>query len=289
MSFERRGRSRVALPDFRLPSMDRMRTPVGRAALVTVGMFIAGYFLAATWLFPAAEDPTDATFVDVPDLEGTDETEARAMLDEEGLAAVVATRLHHPDLISGSVVAQSPLPGQVARPGDTIRLTLSSGPEARIVPDLAGLAGAEATRLLRGLGFEVEIQERSGGGAGVLESDPPPGTRVYVPADIRLVVSRGAPIVDVPDLAGRHVDDVEAALEEAELQMGAIRYMVDAPQAPGRVVSQSPAAGSALRGGGFVSIVVAGEPPDSMAADLAGEDIPPPPGDTLPRPGGRPR
>lgn len=280
------------MPRLRLPSPDRLKGPFVRAAGVTLVTFVIGYFLAATWLFPAADDPTDTTFVEVPDLEGLPQRDAAARLDGLGLASVVAASIHHPDLQSEAVVAQSPLPGQVARPGDTVRVTLSSGPEARIVPDLAGLAGPEAARLLRVLGFEVEMTERRepGAGAGVIETVPAAGTRLYVPADVQLVVSEGAPIVDVPDLGGRHVDDVAEVLDEARLQLGAIRYQVEAPQAPGRVVSQSPAAGSALRGGGFVSIVVAGTPPDSMAADIAEDEIPSSPRDTLSAPsGGRSR
>jgi beta-lactam-binding protein with PASTA domain len=256
---------------------------MGRAALLTLVMFVVGYLLAANWLFPAAEDPTDATFVQMPDLAGLSQTEAEGRLGDLGLTAAVTPSIHHANLVSGTVVAQSPLPGQVSRPGDTVRVTLSSGPEARIVPEVMGLAGPEAARLLRVLGFEVEITERNdaGAGAGVIETIPAAGTRLYIPADVQLVVSRGAPIVEVPDLTGRHVDDITEVLASAELQLGAIRYQVEAPQAPGRVVSQSPAAGSALRGAGFVSVVVAGTPPDSVAADIAGDDIPPPARDTL--------
>lgn len=285
MSFERRpgarGRTRPRLPELRLPG-GLVASPVARAAAMTIGMFLVGYFLAATWLFPAAEDPTDATFVDVPDLGTLEEAEAASRLGDDGLALAVAMTIHHPSLPSGTVLAQSPLAGQVARPGDTVSVTLSGGPESRVVPELGGIPATEAAALLRNMGFEVEIAERRAGGRpGVIESRPAPGTRLHVPASVELVVGEGAPIVEVPDLIGRHMDDVVPALEAGELQVGAIRFLVEAPEAPGRVVSQSPAAGSDLRAGGFVSIVVAGTPPDSMAADLADEDLPPLPADTL--------
>ena len=64
------------------------------------------------------------------------------------------------------------------------------------------------------------------------------------------------------------MDDVEGILEEAQLRLGAVSYRVDAPEGPGRVVSQSPAPRSSLRGDGLVSVVVAGEPPDSLNADV---------------------
>ncbi len=68
------------------------------------------------------------------------------------------------------------------------------------------------------------------------------------------------------------MDDVEGLLEDARLRLGAIRYQVDAPEGPGRVVSQSPVPGSSLRGDGLVSIVVAGAPPDSVNADITDDD-----------------
>jgi len=253
-----------------------------------VVMFAVGYFVAATVLFPAAPNPVDATLVTLPDLKGLSEEDARSRLTELGLETAVIAHINHPELAPQDVVAQSPLPGQVARPGDTVRVTLSIGPEFRTIPELGGIAGPEAARLLRGMGFDVSVVQRrdAGGRAGVIESVPSAGTRMKFPAKVELVVSAGAPIVDVPDLVGRHVDDVTSVLEEGELKLGAIRYQVDAEEAPGRVVSQSPAAGSALRAGGFVSLVVAGTPPDSMAADLAEDEFPPLPADTLAGPGG---
>jgi len=51
----------------------------------------------------------------------------------------------------------------------------------------------------------------------------------------------------------------------------------------GRVIFQSPAPGSALRGEGLVSVIVAGTPPDSASADLARDaardTVPAAPGD----------
>lgn len=246
------------------------RSRPGRATAVTLLTFAVGYFIAATWLFPATEDPTDTALVEVPDLRSMMEEEAAERVRGLGLVPLVKARVRHPTAAPGAVVAHSPLPGQVARPGAEIVLTLSAGQESRVIPDLAGLSGNQAARLLRQMGFEVELRRVSEGGdrAGVLESSPAPGTRVSVPSPIRLVVAEGVRNVPVPDLAGRHVADVEGLLTAAELRLGAIRYRPDAADAPGRVISQSPPSGFAIRAGSFVSIVVAGEPPDPAAADI---------------------
>ena len=260
------------------------RHPAARPLLVLAVTFLVGYTIAARWLFPSEEDPVDDRFIEVPDLVGVEVAEADRRLRELGFSVVREPGLHHPDVAAGGVVAQAPLGGQVGRPGDTVRVTPSAGSETRVVPELRGLAGDEAAALLRGLGFEVTIELASASTPGVLETRPAPGTRLAMPAEVEVIVSEGAAIVPVPDLRGRHADDVEGLLEAARLRLGAVRYQIDAPEGPGRVVSQSPVPGSSLRADGLVSIVVAGPPPDDANADLTERGAPPP--DSVPEPGG---
>ncbi|MXX67696.1 MAG: PASTA domain-containing protein [Gemmatimonadales bacterium] len=240
-----------------------------RLALVFAALFGVGYAYAAMRLFPAAEDPTDVDFTDIPDLTGVSLAEAGERLSALGLVSTEQGSLHHGEIPTGAVVAQRPLPGQLARAGDTIVLTTSAGIETRVVPDLAGLPSGEAATLLTRLGFDIDIEETDESAvAGAIRTEPAAGTSLPLPARVRLFVSQGKAIVAVPDLQGRHVDDLELLLEEVELQLGAVRYQVEAPEVQGRVIFQSPAPGSALRGDGFVSVIVAGTPPDSATADL---------------------
>lgn len=269
------------------PSLDAetlrrvLGTRAARALGVTLATFLAGYFVAATWLFPAAEDPTDTRLVEVPDLIGSDEEAALERLGELGLGGVVGSRLEDPDAPAGRVLAQDPLADQPTRPGDTVTLAVSAGPPTRAVPELEGLAAAQAAELLRGMGFDVEVRrEEAGGRGGVLGSRPEAGARLTLPATVELRVAEGARIVEVPDLRGRHVDDVEGILEGAGLRLGALRYRPDASEAPGRVSSQSPPAGFSVRGGSFVTVVVAGDPPDDEADIARDEPIGEPPRDT---------
>ena len=243
-----------------------------RLTLLFAALFGVGYAYAAIRLFPAAEDPTDVDFTEIPDLTGVSLAEAGARLSALGLVSTEQGSLHHREIPAGAVVAQRPLPGQLARAGDTIVLTTSAGIETRVVPDLAGLPSGEAATLLTRLGFEIDIEETDESAvAGTIRTEPAAGTSLPLPARVRLFVSQGRAIVAVPDLQGRHVDDLELLLEEVDLRLGAVRYQVEAPEVPGRVIFQSPAAGSALRGDGFVSVIVAGTPPDSATADLTGD------------------
>ncbi len=267
MSFERRNTKRSG------PLLaGLLRSRVGRAIAFTGIMFVIGYTISSQWFSPSVDDPMNTEFYQIPDLSGLGLVDATEMLAELGLTGVVRSQLRHPRVPEGDIVAQSPLPGQVGRNGDTVRLTTSAGPLSRVVPNLIGLGGDDAAGILRHLGFDVDIvRSTEVERAGVIEIRPGPGTRLILPVTIELAVSEGSTIVTVPDLRGRHVDDVQAVLEDGQLQLGAIRYQVNAPEGPGRVVSQSPAPSSPLSLDGFVSIVVAGMPPDSVSADLTDE------------------
>ena len=244
-----------------------------RLVLLFAAMFGIGYAFAAIRLFPAAADPIDVDFTEIPDLTGVPLAAAGERLSALGLVSTEQGQLHHGEIPAGAVVAQRPLPRQLARAGDTIVLTTSAGIETRRVPDLAGLPGGEAATLLTRLGFEIDIEETDESAvAGAVRTEPAAGTSLPLPARVRLFVSQGKTIVSVPDLQGRHVDDLELLLEEVDLRLGAVRYQVEGPGVQGRVIFQSPAAGSALRGEGFVSVIVAGTPPDSATADLTRGD-----------------
>ena len=265
MSFQRRRH----VPKIRRVEWGRLARSrwavAGGMVLVT---FFVGYWIASGVLFPPSEDPTDTPFVPLPDFAGLTFAQASDRLQGAGLVAKVQTRMRHPTAPPEVVLAQSPLPGQLARPGSEVGLTLSEGPSMGTIPDVEGLAAAQAAQLLRAMGFEVEIRrEASGGRAGVRGTDPEAGARLSLPSRVVLLVSGGAPIVQVPDLRGRHVDDVEFLLEETGLQLGAVRYDPQAAEAPGRVISHTPTAGFDVRGGALVSVLVAGEPPDSVDAE----------------------
>jgi serine/threonine-protein kinase len=95
--------------------------------------------------------------VDVPDVTGDDEADARAELEDAGLEVRIATeRVNSSEFDKGQVVRQSPGPGGRAAEGDTVTLTLSKGPEMVEVPDVVGDGVEEARQTLESAGFRVD-------------------------------------------------------------------------------------------------------------------------------------
>ena len=240
------------------------RRPWGRLAIsaaVVALFFGGGYLAAAQWVFPGSDTTEDTSVVQVPELVGLTEAEAVGRLERVGLEYTVRSGVTHHEAPEGAVLSQDPLPGQYARPGAPVYVSLSRGPELHVLPDVAGLSDRQAAIVLERLGYQVSVETivHTLEAGRAVETRPEAGTELAVPADIVLVVSGGRPVVQVPELVGRHVDDAEAALSEAGLELGAIVYDPQAPDAPGRIVGQYPPAGYSLREGGGVEVRVAGD------------------------------
>jgi len=69
----------------------------------------------------------------------------------------------------GSVISQSPANGTLYQ-GDAVTLVVSKGPELVLVPDVFGRQEGEATTILVGLGFKVDVQRFAGGPFGTVTS-----------------------------------------------------------------------------------------------------------------------
>jgi len=239
---------------------DVLKGAAGRPwARITVlsltGLFI-GYVMATRVVFPAPPTPTD--LVPVPDLEGQTLAEVEGNLGDLGLVIGAVDSVKHPTFADGSVFGQSPLPGQWARAGAEVRLTLSSGRQEIRVPDLEGDPVEQAQTLLRAAGFTIEVDsvESSVPRGNVVTMDPSAGEAVEIPATIRLEVSLGPPMVAVPRLIGLSEEDATEQLEELGLLVSDVEVRFRFGLDQGKVIEQEPAPGREIEEGSSVRLVV---------------------------------
>ena len=95
----------------------------------------------------------------LPDVTGLPVEEARETLDAVGVNGVVGGDGAFSDTVPEGYVVEVSLPaGATIRPGDTLTLIVSRGPELVMIPDLVGETIADAKEVLEGLGFEVEVR-----------------------------------------------------------------------------------------------------------------------------------
>ena len=189
----------------------------------------------------------------VPSVIGSTRAVATAALERAGLTAgAVTTRFDARPV--GIVVSSDPPSGERVRPGATVALVLSKGPDLLPVPDVTGKPVAEATTTLNAAGFKAEPTEVFSDTvpAGRVVSQAPAEGQAVRDSAVRLQVSKGPELIAVPDLRGSTGPQASAALKAAGLTGRAF----DLPDGQGRVVTQSPRAGSRVRRGAVVTFYV---------------------------------
>ncbi len=235
--------------------------PLGRAFLVAfvtllVGM-TTGYLYATQVSFPGEEDSV-AALLEVPDLRGASEADARESLRERELEVGRVDSIRHPTIPEGQVVGQTPFPGQFAVQGGRVEITVSLGPERRPIPDVTRLRVDRAVTVLQTTGFEVTVDsiDHDDPAGRVVATEPEVGTQATLPSDVRLKVSLGPPLVELPDLVGRQENEARAALEELGLTVGEVETRFQFGFRSGEVLATTPAAGEMIPRGGEVNLEV---------------------------------
>lgn len=224
-------------------------------AVAVIG-FAGGYLIATRVLFPSPAPSGD--LAQVPDVRTTQLETARIRLIEAGLQIGDIDALQHPSVPRGEVLGQSPLPGQLALAGSSVRLTVSLGPERRPVPDVLRLREADAREVLEGTGFHVAVDtaEADVPRGKVVAVDPEPGTEVDLPAEIHLLVSTGPALIEMPLVLGLEQAEAEAVLDSLGLVVEQITTRFRFGRDQGRVVEQTPPPDSLLEPGTAVQLVV---------------------------------
>ena len=236
------------------------RRDVRRWGLALGSAALAGYLTAYCVLFPA---PILHGHQVVPGVLGLTLQEASAEIRKVGLEVQDGGAEAHPTAPQGTIIWQDPPPGVSAPAGLRVTLVSSDGPPKIPVPDVAGLDGDLAGRLIAAAGLTVSQVESVQAAAprGIAMVTRPPATSVLAPgAPVTVVVSRGAPTIPVPDLLGMSQADARTRLELDGLELGTVTRRRTADANPGTVVGQKPAAATLAAPGTVVDIVVARSP-----------------------------
>ena len=226
---------------------------------LTVGGLVIGYAVATRVMFPTPPPPTD--LVEVPSLQGLALESARERVLDAGLDLGDAEGLRHPAVDSGLVVGQSPLPGQLARRGEPVRLMVSLGVLRQPVPDVAQLRADRAFRVLEASGFAVSVDSIEGEQpiGTVVGIEPEVGTILAVPSTVKLTLSKGPPMVPMPYLLGIPQQQAIDSLRVLGLAVARVDTIFRFGRDQGIVVEQDPPADSLVRRGAGVRLSVGRE------------------------------
>jgi Beta-propeller repeat/PASTA domain/Dockerin type I domain len=141
------------------------------------------------------------------------------------------------------------------------------------VPDVVGLTQAAATTAIINAHLvlgTVGNQASNTVAAGlVISESPTAGTQVNSGTAVNLVVSTGPPNVSVPNVVGLTQAAATTAITTAGLVLGTVTNQSSNTVAAGRVISESPVAGTPVNQGSAVNLVVStGVPPTVLSFNV---------------------
>lgn len=140
------------------------------------------------------------------------------------------------------------------------------------VPDVRGLPVTEAENVLRQNSFQPRIGERVEStefpADTVVDTDPPALGQAEQGSVVTLTVSQGPPLVAVPSVRGRSLEDAQAALREAGLGLGPTSQQASGDVPDGQVIGSNPAEGTEVPENTPVSLVVSSGPPPVTVPDV---------------------
>jgi eukaryotic-like serine/threonine-protein kinase len=158
---------------------------------------------------------------EVPVLRGMTLEEAESVLEENNLVVGGVTERYHERVAEGVVLRSDPSQGTELKRDAAVALVVSLGPEPIDVPDFTGRSAERAEQVLTERGFEVEITRENDDEVAegdVISQDPRSGT-LFRGDTVRLVVSEGPVMVEVPQVRGVGVDEATQRLEEAGFEV----------------------------------------------------------------------
>lgn len=225
-------------------------------------LLLAGALVATYVVFAAAamRVALKAREVQVPDLTNRTANEATAVAAELGLAVRLDdTRRPDPRIPAGRVLAQDPPPGTTSRQQRSVRVWISAGQRAAIVPELTGESERTAQLRLTQDGLQVaavsEIRSDAFASDVVVAQEPPPQT---AGSQVALLVNRSEQAANylMPDLIGVQGERAAQFLRGHGFRVAVVASTPYPGVAPGIVLRQNPQAGFQIAPGEPISIEV---------------------------------
>lgn len=192
----------------------------------------------------------------VPDVRGKTLDEAQTLLDAASLGFGQAIEKYNEKVAKGKVITTDPAPGTQLRRDAAVNVVVSRGPKPIKIPDWTGRNGDKAVAALTRLGFEVQRDDQYNDTVPlgrVISQSPNSGTGFKDDA-VKLVVSKGPALVQVPRVNGLKVDDARHVLEDLGFSVAVVRNPLYV--GANYVVTSNPSQGSMAPRGSTVTLSI---------------------------------
>jgi eukaryotic-like serine/threonine-protein kinase len=191
------------------------------------------------------------------DLAGKDPNDATSALEALTLVISGTNEVFDEVIPVGKVVSTDPVGGTSVKRETPVTILVSKGPAPVEVPPIIGTLITDATTTLGPLGLTTETirEDFDDSVAGtILSTDPIPGTTVPKGTVIKVVLSKGPVLVDVPNVVGMDVATATTTLQSAGFQVKVVNKLTVAIL--NKVYSQNPAGGSKAPKGSVITLEI---------------------------------
>lgn len=188
-----------------------------RLAHTAILASIIGVITVFAVVFIISQKGSGSDYVKIPSFLGYTEQAAADYAANRGFVLEVASREPSDEYPAGEVCRQDPEAQTKARPGDVVRVTVSTGNETVSVPDLIGKTVAEARQLLEAAGLSLDptidyVVDTAPAGT-VLTQSLNPGETVMAGDSVSITVSSESQVAGrMPDLVGSSISEAAELL-----------------------------------------------------------------------------
>ena len=145
------------------------------------------------------------------------------------------------------------------------------------IPLVANKDRAEAEKILKDAGFEVTVEQTTHDKIArgkAIGTDPAANASVDRGTEIKLLVSSGREITDVPDLTGKTTEEAVQLLKDAKLVLNKeVKEDASDDVPKGKIITQTPPQGSQVSTGTKVTITVSTGPEDVRVPVVTGQQV----------------
>lgn len=136
------------------------------------------------------------------------------------------------------------------------------------VPDIRNLPVSEATKKLEQQGLKInvveEIESETVPVGCVVVQQPLPKTKVKKNSEVIVVLSRGVPLVKIPDVKLKLAEDAKKVISDAGLVISEIQEIESDSVDKGMVIGTQPQEGTEVRKGSQVKLIVSKGKPQTV-------------------------
>jgi len=211
--------------------------------------------------------------VSVPSVAGQTVSAATQALHNENLL-VGSTSLKNSSTVKGEVISTDPGAGAKVAKNSHVNLVVSAGVPVMVpVPQVVGQQLNAAVELLNtaGLSFKTTYVTSNKAPGTVLTQDPAAGVSVKTTTVVKLTVSNSDSTISVPTVVGFSQTNAGSTINGSSLTVGSQTSACSQSVATGNIASQNPAAGTQVKAGTPINLVVSNGPCSANVPDVIQE------------------